>query len=103
LPHFNSRFVASTTGGEASLVVDFINQSTGSPNSISSYLWDFGDGQTSSEASPSHTYSTSGVYTVALTTTSSWGEVKTATTTIEVIVSVSKGLSAPTNFRLTAP
>ncbi|MEA2007479.1 MAG: PKD domain-containing protein [Patescibacteria group bacterium] len=101
LPHFNSRFVASTTGGEASLVVDFINQSTGSPGAISIYHWDFGDGQTSLEASPSHTYSTSGVYTVTLITTSSWGEEKTATAIIEVVVS--KGLSAPTNFRLTAP
>lgn len=29
-----------------------------------SYLWDFGDGQTSNEAEPSHTYAAAGTYTV---------------------------------------
>lgn len=37
---------------------------------IKSWLWDFGDGQTSSEQSPIHFYSTGGVYTVSLTVTS---------------------------------
>lgn len=31
------------------------------------YLWDFGDGETSTEVSPSHTYSSDGSYTVKLT------------------------------------
>lgn len=34
------------------------------------YLWDFGDGFFSTDASPSHTYFNSGVYTVSLTVTS---------------------------------
>jgi len=37
------------------------------------YNWDFGDGQTSSEASPVHTYANSGVYTVVLTGTKGSG------------------------------
>ncbi|MEA2007372.1 MAG: PKD domain-containing protein [Patescibacteria group bacterium] len=85
LPHFNSWFVASTTEGEASLTVDFTNLSEGSPGSISSYLWDFDDGATSTEASPSHTFTTPGTKNITLATTSSWGEVKTAIATIEVI------------------
>jgi len=32
------------------------------------YLWDFGDGQTSTEENPVHTYSTLGTYSVTLTT-----------------------------------
>jgi len=35
------------------------------PN-ISSFLWDFGDGTTSTEANPSHTYTNTGAYTVSL-------------------------------------
>jgi hypothetical protein len=34
-----------------------------------SYLWDFGDGTTSIEANPSHTYSVPGTYTVSLIAT----------------------------------
>src|SRR5690606_4178853 len=34
---------------------------------ITSYSWDFGDGNTSSDANPSHTYTTPGNYTVELT------------------------------------
>ena len=33
------------------------------------YLWDFGDGTTSTEAAPTHTYNGGGYYTVALTVT----------------------------------
>lgn len=40
---------------------------------ITGYLWDFGDGSTSTAASPSHTYITPGTYYVTLTTTNSNG------------------------------
>ncbi|MEZ4981260.1 MAG: PKD domain-containing protein [Saprospiraceae bacterium] len=30
------------------------------------YVWDFGDGTTSSEENPQHTYKSSGIYTVKL-------------------------------------
>ncbi len=42
--------------------VQFQNFSTGT----NQFLWDFGDGSTSTEASPSHGYSTPGIYTVML-------------------------------------
>lgn len=45
-------------------VVNFTNMSTGT--NIVSYLWNFGDGQTSSLPNPSHTYSRAGIYTVKL-------------------------------------
>jgi len=39
----------------------------------SSYLWDFGDGNTSTAVNPTHTYTTTGQYTVCLTTVNSCG------------------------------
>lgn len=43
-----------------------------------SYLWDFGNGETSTEANPEHIYSEGGLYTVTLTTVSSDGLEATA-------------------------
>jgi len=40
---------------------------------IMNRLWDFGDGETSTDVSPSHTYTASGTYTVSLTATSGGG------------------------------
>lgn len=40
---------------------------------IASYLWDFGDGSTSTSANPSHAYSLEGVYSVKLVITTSSG------------------------------
>ncbi len=37
-----------------------------SPEPITSYLWSFGDGQTSTEKNPVHSYTTAGSYTVSL-------------------------------------
>ncbi len=37
------------------------------PDAITSYYWNFGDGATSTEQNPIHTYAQSGVYTVSLT------------------------------------
>jgi len=42
-------------------------------NNVDSYLWDFGDGNTSVEQNPSHVYSTSGIYTVSLEVTNANG------------------------------
>ncbi len=41
--------------------------------SITSYAWTFGDGGTSTAASPSHVYAAAGTYTVALTVTGPGG------------------------------
>lgn len=52
--------------GEATV---FTNQSTTNPPGqiISGYLWDFGDGNTSTVPNPTHTYSAPGTYPVTLT------------------------------------
>ncbi|HAZ04633.1 MAG: hypothetical protein A2W90_06820 [Bacteroidetes bacterium GWF2_42_66] len=41
---------------------------------VDTYLWDFGDGNTSTEKEPSHTYLKGGVYTVTLAVTGVGGE-----------------------------
>ena len=56
-------FSSDTQRGMPPLQVHFINQSTGA---IGGYEWDFGDGETSNEESPVHTYTAFGEYTVTL-------------------------------------
>ena len=48
----------------ANTTATFSDLSTGSP---SSWAWDFGDGTTSDQPSPAHTYASAGVYIVTLT------------------------------------
>ncbi len=62
----NSNFKISDTLGCAPLSVSFTNKAV---HSVHSY-WSFGDGDTSSIASPNHTYTSEGVYTVQLITMS---------------------------------
>jgi PKD repeat protein len=45
-----------------------------------SYQWDFGDGKTSNDAAPAHTYRAAGDYTVSLTVTDDRGNTATAET-----------------------
>jgi len=61
-------FFAEPLTGDEPLVVAFTDLST-SHSGIVSWLWDFGDGQTSNEQNPAHTYAGDGVYTVTLTVT----------------------------------
>ena len=64
-------FTADKTSGPFPLAVNF--NSSASTGSITSYAWTFGDGGTSTAANPSHTYASSGIYTVALTVSGSGG------------------------------
>ena len=57
-------FTADVTAGPAPLTVRFTDESTGDPKSWS---WMFGDGGTSAEQNPVHTYGVPGTYTVNLT------------------------------------
>lgn len=56
----------------ASQSVDFANASTSYDNNLT-YLWDFGDGNTSTDVSPSHSYTLTGDYLVCLTATNTSG------------------------------
>jgi gliding motility-associated-like protein len=43
------------------------------PDGIASYLWDFGDGATSTQPNPTHTYNSTGKYDIKLTITTNGG------------------------------
>jgi PKD repeat protein len=58
---------AGFTATTSNLTASFTDTSTDSDGSIASRTWDFGDGATSTQTSPSHTYATAGTYTVTLT------------------------------------
>ncbi len=58
---------------EATKECDLVTFISTSINTVNSYLWNFGDGNTSTEQNPSHTYSDSGNYTVSLTVTNDIG------------------------------
>ena len=62
---------------------------------ITAYLWDFGDGNSSQQASPAHSYSASGTYTVTLTVTDNSGKTASATTTATISDTTDPGCDAP--------
>ncbi|MCX5905163.1 MAG: PKD domain-containing protein [Proteobacteria bacterium] len=59
-------FSSNVASGTAPLAVQFTDTSTGT---ITSYTWNFGDGSTSTEKNPQHTYSQPGTYDVTLSVT----------------------------------
>ncbi|KLN63739.1 immune inhibitor A domain-containing protein [Vibrio sp. VPAP30] len=61
------------------------NNSSDSDGEIISYLWDFGNGETSTDAVPTWTYSESGSFTVSLTVTDDMGAIHTSTKSIDVV------------------
>ena len=63
-------FTANSTQGMPPLTVGFTDTSSNTPTSWS---WNFGDGNTSVEKNPVHTYTAEGVYTVTLSVTSTGG------------------------------
>ncbi len=79
----NSMPVAALSGdvlsGCAPLCVNFTDNSTG--GAATSWLWDFGDGNTSTLQNPGHCYNDPGPYTVILTVTTANGCTNTITMT----------------------
>ncbi len=55
------------------------------PTDTRTYLWNFGDGgSTSTSSAPSRTFATAGTYTVSLAVTDGWGKSHTTTRTVTV-------------------
>ncbi len=67
-------FSANPAAGKGSLSVQFTDQSDLGKFPASAYAWNFGDGGSSTEPSPSHTFGAPGVYDVSLAITTALGE-----------------------------
>ncbi|MCB4791769.1 MAG: PKD domain-containing protein [Elusimicrobia bacterium] len=95
-------FTATPASGQAPLTVAFNASASSDPDgSITSYSWNFGDGQTGSGATASHVYITSGTFNAALTVTDNL----TATNAKSIAITVSakpKIALNPASLTLTA-
>jgi len=70
--------------------VTFTNTST----DADAFAWDFGDGETSTDKSPAHSYDKVGAYVVKLTATSSTGsDVKSAALEVKIPITIDGDLS----------
>lgn len=66
-PPANNAPVADFEYETVNKTVTFTDKSTDADEDTLTYLWDFGDGNTSTIQSPTHTYAENGTYTVTLT------------------------------------
>ena len=78
------RISADPRSGEPPLGVSFRSVASDADGEIASYLWEFGDGGTSTEANPSHTFRSEGSFDARLTVTDNRGNSSTASTRINV-------------------
>jgi PKD repeat protein len=80
----NAPPMANFTYSTADLTATFTDASTDSDGTITSWLWDFGDSNTSSAQNPIHIYATAGTYSVSLTVTDNDGGSDTANQSVTV-------------------
>ncbi|GAA3201940.1 PQQ-dependent sugar dehydrogenase [Dactylosporangium siamense] len=92
-----ARVTADRTNGPAPLTVNFSGAGSSTPDGGPlTYSWTFGDGASSTAASPAHTYTANGNYTAVLTVTNAAGKTNSAS------VPVTAGNTAP-SVTLNAP
>ncbi|MET8602222.1 PQQ-dependent sugar dehydrogenase [Streptomyces rubiginosohelvolus] len=92
-----AKAAADRTSGPTPLAVSFSSAGSADPEGGNlTYAWDFGDGTTSADPNPSHTYTTAGTYNPTLTVTDPEGLTGTAS------LVVTAGNTAPT-VTLTTP
>ncbi len=84
-----AKFKGTPRQGCAPLLTCFTDQS---PNNPTSWSWEFGDGGTSSEQNPCHTYQLPGTYTVSLVVANECG---LSAQTVRVYITVGEGVAAP--------
>ncbi|ASR43730.1 hypothetical protein BEN78_10475 [Xanthomonas citri pv. mangiferaeindicae] len=83
------------------LTVTFTDASTAGEDAIDSRSWTFGDGASSTQASPVHTYAEAGTYTVTLTVTDTEGRSHSHSESLEVgdtgpdAIAIENGVAVP--------
>lgn len=77
--------VAALTSSCDLLACTFDASTSTDDDGIATYQWDFGDGASSTEAAPQHSYATPGEYSVMLTVVDSDGASATATAQVKVV------------------
>ncbi len=65
-------------------IIYFYDKSTDSNGEVVSWLWDFGDGSTSTQQNPTHIYTKPGIYTVTLTVTDNDSQSSSKSITLKV-------------------
>jgi outer membrane protein OmpA-like peptidoglycan-associated protein len=88
--------------GTLPLTVQFHGSASGGRPPLT-YAWDFGDGGTSSDQSPSHTYKTVGDYMAALTVTDSKGTTSQSTVSVTVSCPPVEGVAGAEPMTGTVP
>ena len=98
-------FTASPLTGCYPLPVHFTDNSTPNTGTITNWLWDFGDGNSSTQQNPVHTYTASGNYNISLQVTNSNGCSKTLTRTnyVSIITGVHAVFTNSTPLGCSAP
>ncbi len=90
-----ANLIADPTTGNAPLTVTFGDASTGFPTA---WLWNFGDGETSTEQHPTHVYLNAGSYNVSLTVTNpTASDIETKTSYVTVTLPVAVTSFTPTS------
>src|SRR6185436_15598270 len=98
IPAPNTGFIASPlTGCAYDNTISFTNTTVGAVT----YTWDFGDGNTSALANPSHSYSNPGTFTVKLIATSSSGCNSIAIQTNYITISPAPNVSFTSDYTST--
>lgn len=88
---------ASFTVTPTELSVQFDTSASSAAGGISSYSWDFGDGNQSQGKTVSHVYQTAGTYTITLTVTDKGTPALTGKTTREITVTNPPAVQPCTN------
>ena len=85
-PQLRDSFTYTPTSPAAGQIITFSANATGGVSPYS-YIWNFGDGSTGIDQFTSHSYSSQGNYTVAVTVSDSESPAQTVTSTRSVVVS----------------
>ncbi|EDM68710.1 putative surface layer protein [Moritella sp. PE36] len=83
-PPVNQAPTAAFTSACTNLNCDLTDISTDTDGSITAWNWDFGDGESSIQQYPAHTFTSSGTYTLSLTVTDNNGATSTVSNSVTV-------------------